>query len=66
MVGCIPGRGGTGEFYDDDKNENGDDDNDHNNYDDDEDNQRPCHFSKALPMQSPTTTTVRTTTSTWC
>jgi len=29
--GCIPGRGGVGDFYDDDENEDGDDDNDHNN-----------------------------------
>jgi hypothetical protein len=25
LVGCIPGRGGLGDFYDDDDNENDDD-----------------------------------------
>ena len=58
MVGCIPGRGGVGDFYNDDDNE---DDGKGKN---DEDGHLPCLFTKVLPMQSTAMTPARTTTMT--
>ena len=58
LVGCIPGRGVVGDFYDDDKDEN---DND-GNYN--EEDYCPCLFQKVLPIQSTAMPTVRTTTTT--
>ena len=58
LVGCITGRGGVGDFYNDDDNE------DDNNGDNDEDDHRSYLFPKVLPMQSTAMTTVRATTMT--
>ena len=58
MVGCIPGRGVVGDFYDDDKDE------DDNNGDYNEEDHCPCLFQKVLPMQSMAMPPVRTTTTT--
>ena len=46
LVGCIPGRGVVGNFYDDDKDED-EDDGDYNEVD-----HCPCLFQKVLPMLS--------------
>ena len=58
LVGCIPGRGVVGVFYDDDKDE------DDNNGNYNEEDHCPCLFQKVLPMQSMAMLTVRTTTTT--
>ena len=58
LVGCIPGRGVVGDFYDDDKDE---DDNDGDN---NEEDHCPCLFQKMLPMKSTAMLTLRTTTTT--
>jgi hypothetical protein len=64
LVGCIPGRGGVGDFYDDDEDEDDDDgddnqdnfdeddEDDHNNDDDDNDDLVFCATTNLGRMHS--------------